>query len=159
MVLLRMPRPVRAPRYGLRLACGLTLQLLWAITCAVPCVGQREQQRRPLQLLPVDSPGMFQDAMHNGIRHILLTEHLDMTESPTEPDLDAETQGLDMAIGRLRETTRSIGVRLRNRMVFTLSRLAMDSGFECGLQLFTADVARRKFCCSCQLRHPADINK
>lgn len=104
MVQLRPHRSTEAPRYGV--ACCLAL-LGWAISSAEPCLAQQEQQT--LQFYAAGTPELFQAAMLDGVKHILLTEHLDMTDSPIE--IDEEAQRQKQAIGVLKESTRSIGVR------------------------------------------------
>ena len=53
----------------------------------------------------------FQEALHAGALHITILERLDMTDSPVEPDL-VGLEGLNAAVGRVLNTTRSITVRL-----------------------------------------------
>lgn len=85
--------------------------------------------------------------MLDGVKHILITEHLDMTDSQTEPDLDEKVQGLDRAIGRVRETTRSIGVRsLLSRLKLAINP---DSEFVGTPRLVNAQLALAGQCAPC----------
>eukprot|EP00892_Ulva_mutabilis_P000468 jgi/Ulvmu1/10421/UM062_0017.1 len=61
-----------------------------------------------VQFFAAAAPGTFQDAIWAGVRHIVLTDHMDMTASPTAPDMDHEVEALNAAIGRVQFTTRSI---------------------------------------------------
>lgn len=95
---------------------NLLARLLAVLTAAViiyvdPCVGELSDPSLP-RFLDVATPGKFQDAIRAGIQHILITEHMNMTASPTENDMDNPVQALNGAIGRVKETTKSIGVSL-----------------------------------------------
>eukprot|EP00892_Ulva_mutabilis_P000465 jgi/Ulvmu1/10419/UM062_0015.1 len=93
-----------------RLAPALALISAFVIFCIAPSAGELSGPNDP-KFLAVATPGKFQDAIRAGVQHILITEHLDMTNSPTEQDMDPEVQALNRGVGRLWETTRSIGGR------------------------------------------------
>ena len=61
--------------------------------------------------LGVTTAQEFQEALQVGALHITIMEHLDMTESPVEADL-LGLEGLNTAVGRVLNTTRSITVRI-----------------------------------------------
>lgn len=100
MSLLRQPGTGRGP------ACWLLCVI--AISCVGDCIGQAQNSN---DFLAASTPDKFQAAVRAGIKHILITDHLDMTESPREPDADPEAQALNNGVARVRETTQSIGVR------------------------------------------------
>lgn len=125
--------PTPAPRRGLKCKFTCCLAMLWAISCAGSCVGQHSSSRLPF--IAAATPGRFQDAMRAGVEHILLMEHLDMTRSPTEPDMDEQAEALDTAIGRLQETTKSIGVRAV-AMANDMRRCVACSFFCSNLQIY-----------------------
>lgn len=59
----------------------------------------------------VSTPEEFQTALREGVIHIVVTQHLDMVDSETEPDLQPPIEALNNAVGRLSNTTLSIVVR------------------------------------------------
>lgn len=80
----------------------------------------------------VRTPAEFQAALRVGAFHILVKEHLDMTDSPTEPDL-VGLEGLNSAVGRVLNTTRSIVVRaLSQRHIDCLRLPRRHSAVEVG---------------------------
>lgn len=102
MSLLRQPGTGRGP------ACWLVLLCVIAFSCVEDCIGQAQNSN---DFLAASTPGRFQAAVRAGIKHILITDHLDMTKSPREPDADPEAQALNNGVARIRETTLSVGVR------------------------------------------------
>lgn len=72
--------------------------------------GDGDYEIRPPEFVAVATPAEFQAALRVGAFHILVKEHLDMTDAPTEPDLIG-LEGLNSAVGRVLNTTRSIVVR------------------------------------------------
>lgn len=69
--------------------------------------GDGDYEIRPPEFVAVATPAEFQAALRVGAFHILVKEHLDMTDAPTEPDLIG-LEGLNSAVGRVLNTTRSI---------------------------------------------------
>lgn len=69
-------------------------------------------RRRPfsLDLRRVSSPSAFQAALDAGVRHIVLTSHLDMRRSPSPPDI-LGAEALNAGVARLDKRTVSIVVR------------------------------------------------
>ena len=61
----------------------------------------------------VRTPKEFQAALEAGVRHIVLTAHLDMRQSPSPPRIKGK-ESLNNAVGRLEDTTVSIVVRITN---------------------------------------------
>ena len=86
--------------------------LVWsaAVFCCQPCCGDGAESD-VLQLFIATSPSRFQDAIRAGVKHIVLTEHMDMTAVRTEIDMDPAEEALSTAVGRVAFTTRSIVVR------------------------------------------------
>lgn len=62
------------------------------------------------QVANVRSPKAFQDAAREGVQHVVITEHLDMSGTLTERDLPT-LQGFDRALLRVKKSTQSIVVR------------------------------------------------
>lgn len=59
----------------------------------------------------VRTPKAFQAALKAGVRHIVIAAHLDMRKSPSPPKIKGR-ESLNNAVGRLKDTTVSIVVRL-----------------------------------------------
>lgn len=89
------------------------LQLLYAFSkILMACIAAGDAGSA--QLIPfitASTPSGFQRSIRAGVKHILVTNHLDMTKVFTEPDMDAEAEALSTAVGRVLETTTSIAVR------------------------------------------------
>lgn len=85
---------------------------VFLLVCAQPSVGDVGGGFAP-KFITATTPGRLQDAISAGVQHVLITGHMDMTKSPLERDMDSQVQALNGGIGRLKETTRSIGVRLQ----------------------------------------------
>lgn len=57
---------------------------------------------------------MFQEALEEGVEHIVITDHLDMTSSPFVPDIPGG-ESMTAGVARVQETTLSIVVRFLKR--------------------------------------------
>eukprot|EP00892_Ulva_mutabilis_P011741 jgi/Ulvmu1/893/UM100_0049.1 len=84
---------------------GALLLLLWINqgSCSL-------QDSPGMQLANVTTPQAFQTAARAGVEHIVLTQHLDMTASLTERDLQ-DRKALDRALLRVKRGTQSIAGR------------------------------------------------
>ena len=60
----------------------------------------------------VGTPMEFQAALKAGVRHIVLTAHLDMRQSPSPPSIQGK-ESLNNVVGRVEDTTVSINIVVR----------------------------------------------
>ena len=65
----------------------------------------------PREFAAVSDGRQLQRALQDGVNHIVVTQHLDLIDTRTVPDLPEEFLGLDSAVGRVLNTTLSIVVR------------------------------------------------
>lgn len=59
----------------------------------------------------VSTRGELRRRLRQGVSHIVVTQHLDLINAQTEPDLPKEFEALNNAVGRVKNTTLSIVVR------------------------------------------------
>lgn len=86
-------------------AALITAMAACALFAAHPCRGEVDEAQDP-PFAAVDTPRLLQAAIRAGVRHVVLTGHMDMTSLPTEAGMDPEVQALNTAFGRVSNTGR-----------------------------------------------------